>query len=84
MTPLYVTCDKGHDKIVQLLLDHGAQVDIADEVSDICCIDVQWSRNKGFKGCSCTPNNFNVGAAHPYLMQTPCYVKNCHCVCVSR
>ena len=40
MTPLYVTCDKGHDKIVQLLLDHGAQVDIADEVSDIFCIDV--------------------------------------------
>ena len=35
MTPLYVACDTGHDKIVQLLLDHGVQVDIADEVSDI-------------------------------------------------
>ena len=34
MTPLYVACDKGHDKIVQLLLDHGVQVDIPDEVSE--------------------------------------------------
>ena len=40
MTPLYVACDTGHDKIVQLLLDHGVQVDIADEVSDISCIYV--------------------------------------------
>ena len=40
MTPLYVACDTGHDKIVQLLLDHGVQVDIPDEVSDISCIHV--------------------------------------------
>ena len=40
MTPLYVACDKGHYKIVQLLLDYGVQVDIADEVSDISCIHV--------------------------------------------
>ena len=40
MTPLYVACDKGHYKIVKLLLDHGVQVDIADEVSDISCIRV--------------------------------------------
>ena len=40
MTPLYVACDRGHDKIVQLLLDHGVQVDISDEVSDISCIHV--------------------------------------------
>ena len=40
MTPLHIACDTGHDKIVQLLLDHGVQVDIADEVSDISCIHV--------------------------------------------
>ena len=40
MTPLYVACDKGHYKIVLLLLDHGVQVDIPDEVSDISCIHV--------------------------------------------
>ena len=40
MTSLYVACDTGHYKIVQLLLDHGVQVDIADEVSDISCIHV--------------------------------------------
>ena len=40
MTPFYVACDKGHYEIVQLLLDHGVQVDIPDEVSDISCIHV--------------------------------------------
>ena len=37
---MHVACDKGHYKIVQLLLDHGVQVDIADEVSDISYIHV--------------------------------------------
>ena len=50
MTPLYVACDTGHDKIVQLLLDHGVQVDIADEVSDI-------SRNQVVKLCNTTDIN---------------------------
>ena len=40
MTPLHEACVKGHDKIVQLLLDHGVPVDIAYEVSDISCIHV--------------------------------------------
>ena len=40
MTPLYVACDKGHDKIVKLLLDHGVLVDIPDEVSDLSCIQL--------------------------------------------
>ena len=40
MTPLYVACHTGNDKIVQLLLDHGVQVDTPDEVSDISCIHV--------------------------------------------
>ena len=40
MTPLHVACLKGHDNIVQLLLDYGVQVDIPDEVSDISCIHV--------------------------------------------
>ena len=40
MTPLYVACYTGHDKIVQLLLDHGVQVDIPEQVSDISCIHI--------------------------------------------
>ena len=40
MTPLYVACDKGHDKIVQLFIDHSVRVDIPDKVSDISCIHV--------------------------------------------
>ena len=33
-TPLYTACSKGHDKVVQVLLDHGVQVDVQDKVSD--------------------------------------------------
>ena len=40
-TPLYITCSKGHDKVVQALLDYGVQVDVQDEVSDISCIHVK-------------------------------------------
>ena len=40
-TPLYIACSKGHDKVVQALLDHGVQVDIPDKVNDISCIHVK-------------------------------------------
>ena len=40
-TPLHIACSKGHDKVVQALLDHGVQVDIPDKVSDISCIHVK-------------------------------------------
>ena len=40
-TSLYKACANGHDKVVQALLDHGVQVDIPDEVSDISCIHVK-------------------------------------------
>ena len=36
-SPLYVACRNGHDKVVQALLDHGVQVDVQDQVSDILC-----------------------------------------------
>ena len=35
MTPLYVACYKGRDKVVQVFLDHGVEVDVSDKVSDI-------------------------------------------------
>ena len=34
-TPLYIACDRGHDKVVQVFLDHGVEVDVPDKVSDI-------------------------------------------------
>ena len=40
-TPLHIACAKGHDKVVQALLDHGVQVDILAEVSDMSCIHVK-------------------------------------------
>ena len=36
-TPLHIACYNGHDKVVQVLLDHS-QVDIPDQVSDISYI----------------------------------------------
>ena len=38
---MYIACSKGHDKVVQTLLNHGVQVDVQDEVSDISCIHVK-------------------------------------------
>ena len=35
MTPLYIACYKGHDKVVQVLLDHGVEVDFSYKVSNI-------------------------------------------------
>ena len=36
-TPLYTACFNGYDKVVEVLLDHGVQVDVPDKVSDISC-----------------------------------------------
>ena len=38
---MYIACANDHDKVVQVLLDHGVRVDIPDEVSDISCIHVK-------------------------------------------
>ena len=40
-TPLYTACSNGHDEVVQALLNHGVQVDVQNEVSDISCIYVK-------------------------------------------
>ena len=34
-TPLHIACCYGHDKVVQVLLEHGVKVDVPDKVSDI-------------------------------------------------
>ena len=41
MTPLCIACYSGCYKVVQVLLDHGVQVDVPDKVSDISCIHVK-------------------------------------------
>ena len=33
-TPLFIACYNGHDKVVQLLLDHDVHIDVPDEVSN--------------------------------------------------
>ena len=38
---MYIACSNGHDKVVQILLDHGAQVDVPENVSNISCITVK-------------------------------------------
>ena len=38
---MYTACSNGHDKVVQTLLNHGVQVDVQDEVSEITCIRVK-------------------------------------------
>ena len=38
---MYIACYKGHDKVVQVLLDHGAKADVPDKVSNISCIHVK-------------------------------------------
>ena len=38
---MYIACSTGYDKVVQALLDHGAQMDVHDKVSDILCIQVK-------------------------------------------
>ena len=43
MTPLYIACYNGRDKVVQVFLDHGVQVDVTDKVSDILCLSIKWN-----------------------------------------
>ena len=38
---MYIACYNGHDKVVQVLLDHGVQMDVPGKVSDIWCIHVK-------------------------------------------
>ena len=40
-TPLYTVCSIGHDKVVQVFIDHAVQMDVQDKVSDISFIHVK-------------------------------------------
>ena len=44
MTPLHVACSNGHDKVVQVLLDHGVQVNVQGKVSNISFVHFKLSR----------------------------------------
>ena len=37
MTQIGTMGYNGHDKVVQVFLDHGVQVDVSDNVSNISC-----------------------------------------------
>ena len=43
MTPFHTACSNGHDKVVQVLLDHGVQVDVQDKVNNISCVYYMFS-----------------------------------------
>ena len=49
---MYIACYKGHYKVVQVLLDHGVQVDVPDKVSDISCICVKFCNTTEIKDAS--------------------------------
>ena len=38
---LYIACEHNYNKVVQVLLDHGVQMNIPNKVSDISCIHVK-------------------------------------------
>ena len=39
---MHLACSNGHDKVVQVLLDHGVQVDVQDKVNNISCVYFKW------------------------------------------
>lgn len=49
MTPLYIACEHGHDDVVDLLLNNGAAVDIAEMHGQKTPLHI-----------SCLKNNFNI------------------------
>ena len=43
MSPLYIACYNGCYKVVQVLLNHGVQVNVPDKVNNIWYIHVMFS-----------------------------------------
>ena len=45
---MHLACSNGHDKVVQVLLDHGVEVDVQEEVSNISFVHFKLSSTTEF------------------------------------
>ena len=63
-TPLYIACSNGHDKIVQVLLVHGVQVDVQNVVSDISCMHVKLCKKTEIDEATLVTQEINKNDVH--------------------
>ena len=59
---MHLACCNGHDKVVQVLLDHGVQVDVQEKVSNILLVYFKLSNTREFNNITLvikTQNEFD-------------------------